>query len=176
MSHRQIEQEGKRGIKPWKVGIIQFIGVVLLPAALDTERGISFVSFAWRVDFTVTGPVFTYFHIQYLNNPFLWVSFFAAIIFVRQMVRLYEQKTTGKRTFLAYLVGILPLIIFSVGNTLPILWEPRWPALVVIPLPLVLVLALITIFFYPPPGPLRVWIDKEEEISWWKDKQYPKEP
>ncbi|MHA1958206.1 MAG: hypothetical protein ACW968_14915, partial [Candidatus Thorarchaeota archaeon] len=77
------------------------------------------------------------------------------------MVRLYEQKTTGKRTFLAYLVGILPLIILSVGNTLPILWDPRWPALVVIPLPLVLVLALITIFFYPPPGPLRVWIDKE---------------
>jgi hypothetical protein len=34
MSHRQNEQEGMRGIKPWKVGVIQFIGVVLLPVLL----------------------------------------------------------------------------------------------------------------------------------------------
>jgi hypothetical protein len=166
-----------RGIKPWKVGVIQFIGVVLLPVSLDnTDRGFSFVSFAWRVDFTVTGPVFTFFHIQ-SPNIFVWVLFIAEIIFVRQMVRLYEQKTTGKRTFLAYLVAILPMIIFSVGNTLPILWNPRWPyAFAVIPLPLLLVLALITIFVYPPPGPLRVWIEEEEGPSWWKDKQVLKEP
>ncbi|MHA2230534.1 MAG: hypothetical protein ACXABL_15135 [Candidatus Thorarchaeota archaeon] len=176
MSHRQIEQEGKRGIKPWMVGIIQFIGVVLLPVSLDyTDRGFSFVSISWRVDFT--GPVFTFFHIQYLNNPFLWVSVFAYLIFVRQMVRLYGQKTTGKRVFLAYLVGILPQIIFFVGNALPILWNPRWPyPFVMIPLPLPLVLALITIFLYPPPGPLRVWIEEVEETSWWKDKQSVKEP
>jgi len=149
------------------IGGIIFIGVLIIPILLDiTNDGPSLESFLWRVKFTSTGPVISFRTIQSIFSPlFLFVSW-SQFIFVRPMVRLYEHKTTGKRTFLAYFVGILPVIIFSVGNTLPILWDPRWPyAFRLTPLPLLLVLAIVMLFIYPP-RPVEHWTEKETE-SWW---------
>jgi hypothetical protein len=89
-------------------------------------------------------------------------------MFVLQMTRLYGGKTTKNHTIKVGILSECPILVYSIGNALPKLWDPRWPyGFNGYPIPLLLLLGWILMKVYPPSAEPLSWLRNEEKMDWW---------
>jgi hypothetical protein len=156
-----LENEQLKYQRRLELGIILVLIASLTPYVIFLTEKITIVAVAWIL-FISAGHVSIIFLEQTIPTlPFTFLRF----MFVLQMIRLYDNKTTKKRTILVGVLSECPMLIFLVGNTLPLLWNPRWPyGFMGFSIPLLLLIGWLLMKYFPPPK-VQDWLDREE--SWW---------
>jgi len=81
------------------------------------------------------------------------------LVFAYFMYRLYSGKTSTKKAFGVGLLGVMPPILYTLGNLLMLLQYPGYPYFwPYIPIPLSLIIGYFIVKKYPPPRTDPRWL------------------
>jgi len=149
------------------------ITTVLSPIAMSVydsgwgEITTSTIAMTWMMNTSPWGLDFRF-------DPFtLFASLpftFLRIVFAIMMLRLYQGKTTRKRTVVIGIASELQLIlIFYVPMLLTLLLFPTgyFSFQLILPIPILIGIGLI-IMKLSPPTEQTMWIEEEKSSSWWE--------
>ena len=141
--------------------IILVLVASLTPYVIFLTEKITIFAVAWALFISEDHVSIIFLEQTIPTLPFTFLRF----IFVLQMIRLYDNKTTKKRTILAGVLSECPMLFFLVGNTLPLLWNPRWPyGFMGFSIPLLLLIGGLLMKYFPPPT-VQEWPKQDE--GWW---------
>ncbi|TXT56944.1 MAG: membrane protein of unknown function [Candidatus Thorarchaeota archaeon] len=105
-------------------------------------------------------PMFFDISTLFMAVVFSTVRFFVVI----QVAKLYEMRTTKKRTYLVVLLAEMILPIFYALVSMPVLLVPGFPSILFvlgIPTPFLLLALWILISKYPPPEKSKTWFEEK---------------
>jgi hypothetical protein len=138
-----------------KVSVLILILVALFtPYWLFTGYTTTVAAVTWLFIIGINNQARFIFLAQTLQTLPLWIF---RLVFVFQFYRLYEGKTSFRRTFIFALLNELPLLFYGILTVLPTIWDPIWPVEPKLPIPILSIIGLITIFVLPP---------RKEPVSW----------
>ena len=144
-----------------ELGIILVLVASLTPYVMYLGNLITIAAVAWILLIKDNHAEFILLAQAIPTLPF-WILRF---IFVHQMMRLYGGKTTKKRTIKVGILSECPILVMLIGNTLPKLWDPRWPyGFDGFSIPLLLLIGWLLMKFFPPPKSQQ-WPNRDE--GWW---------
>ncbi len=138
----------------WMIQLILLVVALVLPFGVLCDRiAGSMTAMTWSIPFRTDPPTVGWFiHVL----PFATILQSLPFTFPRLMVpyevgRLYHQKTTRKRVFIFAILGDLSLAIYALLVTLPVLFTPFYPYVVIgIPLPFLVLTLWLLLKKYPP--------------------------
>lgn len=169
--HLKTQPSTKQRLSPSLVGGIMGIIAVLSPIALSYniygwgEMNSMVIAmmwqvyiYSWRVNFDPSGLI--------ASLPLTCLR----IVFVVMMIRLYQGKSTKKRTLLVGFASALQLAAVFYG--VMIFDWMSYPSfnpfsIIIIPVPILFVIGLLIMQFYPPEEGT-MWIEEEKTSSWWE--------
>jgi hypothetical protein len=157
----------KAGVDSWLVGAAIAFAILLIPF-LISYRGDRFtlISGLWQLIMTPNSNSLSLLGFGTWTYTNLMILVLPQFLFVYQMMRLYEGKTTGPRAFVAWFLGVVIHLVTFVMNSLRLLWDPNWPyAFGPVLFPGSLLVAVLLLRFYPPPRETIPW---KETKPWWK--------
>jgi len=161
----------KQRLSSGLVGGIMGIIAVLSPIALSYDSygwgGMNsmIIAMMWQLHFNSWGLIF--------DPTGLIASLpltFLSIVFVVMMMRLYQGKSTKKRTLLVGFASVLQLEAVFYGTMIFdwMLYPSFNPfSIIIFPIPILLIMGLLIIHFYPPAEGT-MWIEEEKTSSWWE--------
>lgn len=153
-------------------GIIGIIAVISPIAIMFTDYGwgdlsAMIISMTWQMNYSSWGQDFRF-------DPFsLFASLpftFLRIVFAIMMMRLYQGKTTKKRTLLVGIASELQLaVIYYIPTLLMLLFAPSMYFFIqiIIPIPVLFAIGFLIIKFAPPTE-RTMWIEDEKTSAWWE--------
>ncbi|MHA2135455.1 MAG: hypothetical protein ACW99J_16465 [Candidatus Thorarchaeota archaeon] len=144
----------------WRVGGAIAFAIFVLPFSISGRHDhLTLAAGLWLFITTPTASELFILGSEVWSFEVIMFDVFPQFLFVYQMMRLYEGKTTGRRAFLMWFIGVSNLLLTFVMNSLPALWDPYWPyAFNPVVIPSSLLVAVLLVHFYPPP----------RETIWWK--------
>ncbi|KXH71134.1 MAG: hypothetical protein AM326_12015 [Candidatus Thorarchaeota archaeon SMTZ-45] len=181
-----------RTLKSGAAGAIMAIIAVLAPAGLnvifDPVTGwiidMSLICMLWTlpIRFGINNPPGTFADVSPVPNeaiptPFVFIGnlpvTFLRLVFVYQIYKLYQGRTTRKRTMLVGAASELQMAIIGIlGAIIPVF---SLSSRLFIPLPILFLAALVTIKVVPPLEVSTPWKNPEDSESWWaKSSKYEK--
>jgi hypothetical protein len=95
---------------------------------------------------------------------------FLRLAYAYQMFRLYNGRTTKKRTLTLGIVSELPLAILFIPYLIMWLLNPLSPLALAAPTLILLIVGILIVKFKPPPKPPETWVEISEKKSWWEEK------
>ena len=154
------------------IGLVMILISLLMPAAVMIyygSEGWQLMAMTWWVSFWGENPL-----IVILELHVLLVSTFLFTlrpIFVFQIIRYYNGKTTKKNTFVIGLMSELQVIIIAgfVWVT-TVITSPYPPGVVLsfyIPIPILFFMGYMLMEYIPAPDITRTWKTLENQKKWW---------
>jgi len=174
MSDRlKTQSSNKQRLSFGLIGGIMAIVAVFSPLVLsinssEWDTSIMIVAMTWQGNISSWGSYF-YFDLYglFASLPFT----FLRLAFLVLMIRLYQGKTTKKRTLIVGILSELQLVILFYGAMIiSILLSPYPPSYlqIMIPVPLLLLTGIL-IMHFDPPKEGTMWIEEETAgKSWWE--------
>jgi len=161
------------------------IGGIMVIVAIISPLVIAIFIDEWNTNITIlfmTGQISFYPQgLDFYFNPFNLLATlpltFLRIGFMVMMIRLYQGKTTRKRTLIVGILSELQLVGFFYGNMLIMMLIYPYPMFylqIMIPIPILLLVGFL-IMHFDPPTEGTTWIEEEKTGSWW-DRQDEKSP
>jgi len=158
-----------RALDPRAAGVVMALVAAVVPYIVSIDAyGVAIMAATWVLQWSPQSIWF------FLLSPEDWFGIVLLIIvlpeaaFACQMMRLYSGKTTKKQTFLVGLLGTLPLITVGVMNTLPLLWDSKWPyGFTWFPIPVIVLVGYLLVKRYPPLEQPRVWPELDRGTDLW---------
>ncbi len=165
---------------------IMAIIAVLVPAGLNVELDsstgailqLSIICMLWTVPipFGINNPLGTFQNItevpnQVVLNPFMLIGniplTFLRLVFVYQIYKLYQGRTTRKHTMLVGAASELQMAITGIlGAIMPVF---SLISRLFIPIPILFLAAIIAIKVTPPSEISTPWKHSEDTESWWTE-------
>jgi len=176
--------ESKR-LKSGTVAAIMTIFAVLAPAGLNVSVDpitgwiidLSLICMLWTlpIRFAINNPPGTFQDVtpipnpQAIPNPLFLIGnlpvTFLRLVFVYQMYKLYQGRTTRKRTMWVGVASELQMTTIGIlGAIMPVF---SLISRFFIPIPLLFLVALVTIKVAPPSEVSTPWKHSEDTASWW---------
>lgn len=173
-----------RTLRPGTVGAIMTIIAVLAPAGInvifDSSTGwiihMSVICMLWTlpIQLGINNPLGmfqdpTAVPIDPIPNPIVFIGnlplTFLRLVFVYQIYKLYQGRTTRTRTMLVGVVSELQMVMVGIiGAIIPVF---SLQSLLLIPIPILFLASLVTIKVAPPPEVSSPWKHPEETESLW---------
>jgi hypothetical protein len=173
-----------RTLGSWTSGAIMAAIAVLVPAGLnmnfDSSTGLIIemymICMLWTIPIRlgINNPPGTFQNIttipsEAIPNPLLFIGnlpvTFLRLVFVYQVYRFYQGRTTRKRTLLVGVVSELQMAIVSIlGVIIPVF---SLISRFFIPIPILFLVALVIIKVAPPSEVSTPWKHSEDTESWW---------
>ncbi|UCE09738.1 MAG: hypothetical protein JSW61_12315 [Candidatus Thorarchaeota archaeon] len=153
-------------LSPGRVGGVIIFAILFLPFTISgSPDNLWLSSGVWLLIVNPISSGFIILQPEVLSSQRIVLDIIPQFLFVYMMIRLYEGKTTGRRTFLAWFIGVSNQLLTFVMNSLPLLWDSLWPyAFKPILIPSSLLVAVLIVHFYPPPSETIPW---KETKPWW---------
>ena len=181
---KKAETSERRTLKAGTVGTIMAIIAVLAPAGLDVNLdpstgwiiGLSLICMLWTLPIRlgINNPPGTFAEFSTVPNeviptPFAFIGnlpiTFLRLLFVYQIYKLYQGRTSRKRTMLVGAASELETAIVGIlGAIIPVF---SLISRLFIPIPFLFLAALITIRLAPPREVSTPWKHPEDTESWW---------
>lgn len=147
-----------------------FAPIMIVINQYEWETNIVVAAMTWQANYFTWGSNIYF-------DPFILISSlpfaFLRIIFVIMIVRLYQGRTTKRRTLLVGIASELQLVaLYYSVILLGILIAPRGFSIYqyMIPIPILLFVGFLIIHLYPPRVKT-MWIEEVESRSWWDKPQ-----
>ncbi|MHA1577963.1 MAG: hypothetical protein ACTSU3_11440 [Candidatus Thorarchaeota archaeon] len=148
------------------VAVISPIGVIFRNEGWG-DLSSMIISMMWEMNYSPWGQDFQF-------NPFNLLGTlpltFLRIVFVIMMIRLYQGKTTKKRTLVVGIASELQIAALFYGAmlfTMLLFLSPIPFFQIVIPIPILFAIGLL-IMKFGPPAERTMWIEEEKTRSWWE--------
>ncbi len=172
-SHNPSGEQEPRRTAPENVGYILALSCFMLPSELSIMQrssiSISITNYIW---YLLIQP-YVSFKVYSIETMALGIVLFTLsmrLLFAYQVMRLYQGKTSGSRTYLASLLAISLEATQFMTNVLATLWNPENHYIFSsIPLPFLILIALLIMLVFPPEAD-KSWIEKESKSQWWGPK------
>ncbi|MCK5302656.1 MAG: hypothetical protein KAJ96_05910 [Candidatus Thorarchaeota archaeon] len=159
-------------VNPIVVGIVMTLVALLTPIAFLASGYdglyISLIAILWSFTSSsyytqlVIADIFT----LGMSMPFG----FLRLAYAYQMFRLYNGRTTKKRTLTLGIVSELPFAILFIPYLIMWLLNPLSPLALAAPTLILLIVGILIVKFKPPPKPPETWVEISENKSWWEEK------
>ncbi|MFW9808044.1 MAG: hypothetical protein ACFFE6_01580 [Candidatus Thorarchaeota archaeon] len=128
-------------------------------------------SLMWRVIFYNDGTIALRLELYALGSlPYIFLKY----LLVFQMYRYYRHLTTKKRVLILGILSEIQTVIMLdiIEVILLILTNAYWTWSAyswIIPIPIALVVCLLLLLLVPQPGSEPMWVEEQEEKSWWDE-------
>jgi hypothetical protein len=163
-------------IEPQTIGAIMGIMALLAPVSFNVHSPpnggflLLIVAVGWSLEFKSPDILeFRFFDINAMILPLL-ISFLR-VVFVHQMVRYYQGKSTRNRAIRIGILAELQTTLISIPLLLSMLLSPdRFIPQIVGPVPVLLLVGLGFMKFTPPLQPSILWKEDKEIEHWWKQQ------
>ena len=168
-SKRGHETRETRALSPRAVGAFMALVTAIAPYIVSIDAyGAAIMAATWVLQWSPQSIWFFFLSPEDWFGVVLLLIVLPEAAFTYQMMRLYSGKTTKKQTFLVGLLGTLPLITVGVMNTLPLLWDPKWPyGFTWFPVPVIVLVGYLLVKRYPPLEQSRVWPELDRGTDLW---------
>ncbi len=176
-----------RTLRSGPLGVLMMTIAVLVPAGinleLDPSTGLmmycSLIFMLWTspITFGINNPPGTFQNVNPIPSPLGFLGnlpiTFLRFVFVYQMYRLYEGRTTRKRTLLVGAASELQVATIGImGAIMPVF---SLMSRFFIPLPILFLAVLSIIRLVPPCEVTKPWETPEDAESWWEQSSKDEE-